>query len=146
MKIDTVKLTHKQEKFVLNYAKTGNATESYKQAGYKFTTDEVARVNATKLLQKHNIQARLQEVQEKLQTADMVDIAEVKRKLTKIIRQEAEGTVVTMKGNIITVNNSVRDCIKAIECWCKINGYFITKQELDVKGAVPVVLMDDVKE
>ena len=52
MKIDTVKLTHKQEKFVLNYAKTGNATESYKQAGYKFTTDEVARVNATKLLQK----------------------------------------------------------------------------------------------
>ena len=146
LKIDENKLTIKQEKFCLEYAKSGNAAESYKKAGFKCKNPQIASASATRLLKNVNIQAKLQQIQAELQQDDIVEIVEVKKKLTKIIRQEAMEEVVTMKGQKLTVKNSIKDCLKAIELWGKMAGVFITKQELEVSGAVPIVLMNDVKE
>jgi phage terminase small subunit len=45
-----VKLTPKQKKFADLFIKSGNATQSYIDAGYKATKKSVAEANARKLL------------------------------------------------------------------------------------------------
>lgn len=54
-------LTMKREMFVQAYCETLNGTESYKKA-YKCDNDNVAAVEASKILRKPNIQERIEEI------------------------------------------------------------------------------------
>ena len=140
------KLTIKQEKFCLEFAQSGNAAESYIKAGFNVKNVNSAAAAATRLLKNVKVQGRLREIQQETADAEMIDIREYKKTLTRIIRQQLTDDVVTMKGEKLKVRNSVRETLKAMELWGKMNGIFISKQELDIQGVVPVVLTDDVKD
>lgn len=74
----------KHEKFCLHYAKTGNATESYKIAGYKPKSEESAYANANRLIKNDKVQARLAELAEEAATSKIADIAEILYNLDRI--------------------------------------------------------------
>ena len=57
-----VNLNVKQEKFCLEYSRSGNATEAYKVAGFKSKDDNSAAANASRMLRNDKIQARLKEL------------------------------------------------------------------------------------
>ena len=56
----------KHESFCLHYSKTGNATESYKKAGYKAKTEAGINASASQLLKNPKVQARLAELAEEM--------------------------------------------------------------------------------
>ena len=131
-KIDVAKLNSKQEKFVANFAKTANATEAYKKAGYKVKSDETARVNAARLLQNANIQARLKELTAEVvasaKQAEIADVAECQKILTQIARNE---------------ETYAKDRVAALNTLLKAQGAF--SQNVNIIGSVPVVFADEDK-
>ena len=138
------KLTVKQEAFCLHYAKTGNATESYLVAGYKATTNNVARTESSKLLAKPNIKARLQEIAEEIHASEIADITEIQKTLTAILRNESKEQVVivenvgdfTSKARAVEKDTSIKDRIKAGETLAKMQGAFDSKFQVEL--TVPV--------
>ena len=62
-------LTIKQEKFCIEYAKSGNARQAYIEAGYKCNSDEAADANASRLLRKDKVKERLAELTEEVKNA-----------------------------------------------------------------------------
>ncbi len=150
----------KQENFCLHYAKTGNATESYKQAGYKVKNDNVAGVSAAKLLRNSKIQERLQELADEISSKKIADIKEIQEYLTSVMRREhCEHTVVVLSKEtskyapdengtmrkqtikeeypqIVPIPAKLSDANKAAETLAKMQGGFDTK--LQVELTVPV--------
>lgn len=121
------KLTVKQEAFCLHYAKTGNATESYKKAGYKITSDEVTGVNASRLLKNDKIQARLQELADEVHSSAIADITEIQETLTAILRNQAKEQVVVIenfKPKTIDKDTSIKDRLEAGKTLAKMQGGF----------------------
>lgn len=137
-------LNVKQEAFCLHYAKTGNATESYKQAGYNPTNDNSAGANARRLLQNDKIKARLQELAAELASEKIASIREVQERLTAILRGETtEDVVVTesigdfmSEAKIIQVRTPTKEIIKAGMELAKMQGGYDNK--LQVELTVPV--------
>ena len=54
----------KWEAFCLHYAKTGNASEAYRKAGYQTTNERSVYSNCDRLLKNDDIRARLAELAE----------------------------------------------------------------------------------
>ena len=133
-------LTVKQEAFCLHYAKTGNATESYKQAGYSATSDTVAGSEGFKLLKNPKIQGRLAELAAETHSEQIADIAEIQRFLTSVMRNEKTEEVVIVEGcgdGISEARNvnkdvSVKDRVKAAETLAKMQGAFDNKFQLEL--------------
>ena len=75
----------------------------------------------------------------------IADIREMQKKLTEIIRQQLEEEVIVvdpLSGAIkVKKTASVKDIISAVNTLGKMQGAFTEK--LDVKGAVSVVIVDD---
>lgn len=141
-------LTPKQEAFCMAYAGEckGNATEAYKKAGYNVKNDKTAGVNATRLLGNARVQARLAEIDKKIESNKIMDVSEMQERLTAIARQEATETDYTIDGKEFQRRAGFRESLKAIELLGKMKGAFYTRQEIDVRGAVPVVLADNVHD
>ena len=137
-------LNVKQEAFCLHYAKTGNATEAYKKAGYDAKTANAIYANANRLLKKDKVQARLQELAAELASDKIASIKEIQEVLTAILRSEAlEEVVVTessgdfcTEARIIKKKPNIKDVIKAGETLAKMQGGFDTKMQLEI--TVPV--------
>ena len=113
-----MKLTSKQRKFCDLYIETGNATQSYIDAGYKATTREVAHANSKQLLQNHSVKKFMQEYTDKLNKDKIAQHDEILSFLTQVVRGEiTEETPVTMKETFEVFNKhpSVKDRIKAAE-------------------------------
>lgn len=137
-------LNVKQEAFCLHYAKTGNATESYKVAGYQAKTDGAIYANANRLLKNDKVKARLQELAEELKSEKIASIREVQERLTAILRGETTEDVVVTESNgdftsearVIEVRTSTKEIIKAGVELAKMQGGYDTK--LQVELTVPV--------
>lgn len=137
-------LNVKQEAFCLHYAKTGNATESYKQAGYNSKNDNSAGANARRLLQKDKIKVRLAELAEELASEKIANIKEVQERLTSILRGEIQEEQVVVEGcgdgvseaKIIKRQPQLKDVIKAGETLAKMQGGFDNKVQVEL--TVPV--------
>lgn len=102
----------RHEKFCLEYAACGNATEAYLKAGYggeKRTSNNAAAIN---LLRKPHIAARIKEITAELQREKIADVIECQEILTVIARDE-------------TAENA--DRIKAIQTLMKAQGAFVTQ-------------------
>lgn len=120
----------KQEKFCLHFAKTGNATESYKQAGYNPKNDNSAGAMARKLLQNIKIKERIRELTEEMRSDKIAQAAEMQEILTRIARQEQQEEVVVVEGvekgiteaRIIKKKPSNQDAIKAISQLARMQG------------------------
>ena len=151
----------KQEKFCLHYAQTGNATESYKEAGYSAKNDNVAAVSAAKLLRTPKVMERLQEIADELKSEKIADIEEIQEYLTSVMRREhCEHTVVVLSKEtskyvpdengtmrkqtvkeeypkIVSIPAKLSDANKAAETLAKMQGGFDNKWQLEL--TVPVV-------
>lgn len=138
-------LTVKQEKFCLEYAKSGNARQAYKSAGYKCKNDNTVDANASRLLSDDKVKARLAELAEDAKNNAIADIQEMQEKLTEIIRQKLEEEVIVVdpvSGAFkMKKTASVKDIISAVNTLGKMQGAFVDK--LDIKNAVSVVIVDD---
>lgn len=135
-------LSVKQEKFCLEYAKSGNQTQAYIKAGYNVKNDETAAANASRMLKNANVKARLAELAEEAKNASIADIVEMQQTLTAIIRKQMTEEVIVVEavGDYMTEARkmdkkpSIRDIINAITTLGKMQGAFVEKvqQEVDM--------------
>ena len=70
-----MKLNPRQEKFCIEYLKTGNATAAYQAAGFKSKSYQASQANSARLLADEKIQARLRELSAKIETENIADIS-----------------------------------------------------------------------
>lgn len=124
-----LEMSPRHEKFCLEYAKSGNATEAYKLAGYQCQSDGATRASASQLLSNPNIQKRLQELAAEVKNASIANVAEIQEILSGMLRNKRE------KG-------AVR--VQAAQTLLKVQGAFSNQGNLTTPA--PVVLVDDVHE
>lgn len=67
------KLTPKQQRFVSEYLKCGNATEAVKKAGYQCKSDKAAGVQGARLLGYASVQGAIKEAKAKVMDVAIVD-------------------------------------------------------------------------
>lgn len=82
------KLTLKQKKFADEYIISGNATESYKKAGYKAVNDNIAAVEGKKLLRNPKIKPYIDERLSELSSKKIANQDEVLQFFTSVMRGE----------------------------------------------------------
>lgn len=124
----------KWEAFCLEYAKTANASDAYRKAGYTTKNAETAAASARRLLQKASIQARLAELTEETRSEKIATAAEIQERLTSILRGELQEEVVVVEGiekgvteaRIVLKRPSNADAIKAGQTLAKMQGAFDT--------------------
>lgn len=134
----------KWEAFCLHYAKTGNASEAYRNAGYKAKTDGSVYTSANRLLQNVEIKKRVAEIVEELSAEKIADIREIHEYLTSVIRGETTDDVVVTEGcgdgvseaTIVKVQTASKDRIKAATELAKMKGAYDSKLKVEV--TVPV--------
>ncbi|MCP1355078.1 terminase small subunit [Aneurinibacillus migulanus] len=142
------KLTPKQQAFVDIYIETGNATQSYIDAGYKATSRAVAEANARRLLANDSVKEFLQERMSEKDNDRIASQDEILSYLTSIMRGEC--TEETLKGTgkgaqvIVDIDVSAKDRIKAAELLGKRYAMWTEKQQ--VEGVVPVTIVDDLND
>lgn len=148
------------EAFCLHYSETGNATESYKKAGFKAKTERAIYSAANRLLKNVKVQERLRELAAEIASEKIANIKEIQEYLTSVMRrQKTESIVVTLSGEkseyvpdengtmrkkttkeevpqIVEIPAKLSDANKAAETLAKMQGGFDTK--LAVEIAVPV--------
>ena len=134
----------KWEAFCLHYAKTGNASEAYRNAGYETKNPRSVYSNCNRLLKNDDIKGRIQELLEEMASEKIADIREIHEMLTSILRGETTDDVVVTEGcgdgvseaKIVQVrtNNAMR--IKAATELAKMKGAYDNK--LNVTVTVPV--------
>lgn len=143
--------SEKQEKFVQEYAKTGNASAAYRAAGFKCGTSGSVRTRASVLLTKSNIQERLREIHKEIDAKSIADIKEAQQMFTKAMRGELDEEVLMTVGEgdgfskVVSRRKeaNLKDRLKAAELLIKTQGGFAEKIELS--GNVPVTFVDDLK-
>ena len=137
-------LQARQELFCLEYIKDGNATQAAIRAGY---SEKTAGSISTRLLQKVNIRARIDELMAEMQQEKIADAEEVLRYLTSVIRGEAteEVAVGTPIGTeIITKHIGGREQVKAAELLAK--RYGLLTENVKLSGGLPVQIVDDMED
>ena len=109
-------MTYKQELFIQEYIKTGNATSSAIKAGYSKRT---ARVIGQENLTKPALKKRIEELSQKIANNNIMTAKERQEYLTKLINSED-----------VKVSNK----LKALDILNKMTGEYI--QKLEVNGNV----------
>lgn len=134
----------KWEAFCLHYAKTGNASEAYKNAGYKAENERSVYSNCNRLLKNDYIKARLAELAAEMASDKIAGIREVQEHLTAILRGEITEDVVVTEGcgdgcseaRVVQVRTNNATRIKAGVELAKMQGGYDSK--LQVELTVPV--------
>ncbi len=83
-------LTKKQKRFCEEYLVDLNATQAYIRAGYSAKSNNIARVESSKLLTKPNIQQRIAELQKEQSERTKISADNVINELQKIAFTETE--------------------------------------------------------
>lgn len=131
-----MKLTAKQERFIVEYLIDLNATQAAIRAGYsKKTAKDIGAEN----LAKPNIRARIDELMEKLAAERIADANEVLTYLTAVLREEVKEEVIVVESlgagisspSVVKKAVSVKDRNKAAELLGKRYGMFTDRVSLD---------------
>ena len=109
-------MTYKQELFIQEYIKTGNATSSAIKAGY---SEKTAKSIGQRLLTNVDIKKRIEELSQKIACNNIMTAKERQEYLTKLINSED-----------VKVSNK----LKALDILNKMTGEYI--QKLEVNGNV----------
>lgn len=131
-------LNAKQEAFCLHYAKTGNATESYKKA-YNSKSERSAISAGNRLLKNVDIQNRIRELTAEAHKSSIMDIQEMQERLSAIGRRETFEDTVTPKGMIVKTRVKESDAIKAITQLAKMQG---VAENVNLNVSIPVIAGD----
>lgn len=138
-------LTIKQEKFSLEYINSGNATESYKKAGYKYSSENMASVEAHKLLRNPKVKAYIDEKLKEIESEKIANHQEILEFLTSTMRGEQTDQIFKGVGEgvqeLIEVRVSTRERIKAAELLGK--RYSMWTDKIEAVNEV-VVIKDDI--
>ena len=144
-------MTEKQKRFCDFYIETGNATEAYKKAGYKYSDDNIAGVEGFKLLKHPKIKNF---IDERIKIKDKERIAsqdEVLEYLSDVMRGKIteECIVVESTGDYMSEAKKIRkevapkDRNKAAELLAK--RYGLLTENVSLTGEVGVKIVDDIK-
>ena len=106
-------MTHRQELFIQEYIKTGNATNSAIKAGYSKKT---ARVIGQENLTKPYIKKKIEELSQKIACKSIMTAKEWQEYLTKLIN---------------AADVKVSDKLKALDILNKMTGEYIQKVEVN---------------
>ncbi|MGI2326008.1 MULTISPECIES: terminase small subunit [unclassified Methylococcus] len=106
--------------FAEHYAKSGNATEAARAAGY---SERSANRIGPKLLSDVGIAAYVEELAEKLRSKRIADVVELREFWTSVLRSPTE---------------EMRDRIKAAELLAKSLGLFLEKVQLSGPNGAPL--------
>ena len=98
------------------------------------------------------IQAAIQSRLAQLESERIAKDKEILEYITAVMRGETEEEVVVNVGTgkgftraeKIKAQVSAKERLKAAEMLAKVKGMFITRQEVDLQGVVPVVICDDI--
>ena len=144
-----MEFTEKQKRFVDYYIQSGNATESAKKAGYSKNT---AYSIGQRLLKNVEVQTAINTRLEQLESERIAKDKEVLEYITAVMRGETTEEVVMnigigkglTKAEKIVAKVSAKERLKAAEMLAKVKGMFISRQEVDLQGVIPVVIHDDI--
>ncbi|PKR86108.1 terminase small subunit [Heyndrickxia camelliae] len=139
-------LDERQKKFADLFLETGNATESYKQAGYK-AKGNAAEAAASRLLRNVKVKAYIDEIAEQNQNNRIASRDEILEYLTKVMRGEIseEVPVPTKKGiSIVDVDAGIKDRTKAAELLGK--RYAMWTENKNIEGNLGVTIVDDIDD
>lgn len=148
-KQDTNKLNERQKAFVDFYIQTnGNLSESVRRAGYSAKN---ASATGIELLKNSKIQAAIDARLQQLESERIAKDREVLEYITAVMRGETTEEIVVNVGKgkgftkpeRVKAQVSAKERLKAAEMLAKVKGMFITRQEVELNGVVPVVLCDD---
>lgn len=134
-------MTEKNKKFCLEYANTGNATESAKRAGY---SPKTAYSCGQRLLKKAEIKAELHRLADEMTSDKIASASEMQEKLTAIIRQEATEEVIVVESYedgasravTKTKKPAIKDVTRAIETLARMQGLFDTTANINLVAPV----------
>ena len=96
-------LNERQQKFCEFFAKTGNATQAYRDAGYSSKSEAAAAVSSSKLLRKANIVDEIAKLGEKTRTEAIASISEIQEMWSEIARSTKEDTPHRIKAGELLV-------------------------------------------
>lgn len=136
-----IDMTPKQRKFCLEYAASGNATQSAIKAGYSRKT---AGVIGDENLKKPYIQKELEKIREEMESKKIATAKEMQETLTSIIRGDLQEEIIIVEGYGDGVSGAVtkmkspsfRDKIKAVDTLSKMQGLYLTGTQVNI--AIPV--------
>lgn len=142
-------LTRRQKKFIEHYLQTGNIAESVRKAGYSAKN---ASAIGNVILRNKNVNAELTTRMKQLEEKGMAKTEEIIMYLTSVMRGEHEDeqlmNIGIGDGKTQAEKHSLRvaskERLKAAELLGKIRGLFVTKQEVELSGKIPVVIKDDI--
>lgn len=102
------------ERFCQLYARDGNASAAYRNAGYHPKTEASACNSASRLLGIDDIRRRIQELtqeaREQALRSSIADIVEIRQRITEVMRGQAE------------VPTKAQDVVKAAELLARLGG------------------------
>nr|WP_300529091.1 terminase small subunit [Peptacetobacter sp.] len=141
----------KQKKFADEYIISGNATEAYKKAGYKYSSDNMASVEASKLLRNPKVKSYIEERMKEIESNKIADQKEVMEYLTSVMRgNEKQEQLITIglgegmtRAETFDVEVSAKERIRAAELIGKRYGMWTDKQDVNIE--LPIFI-DDVPE
>lgn len=139
------RMTAKQKRFCDEYIIDLNATQAAIRAGYsKKAARQVGNENMSKPYIKNYIEERMQEKEDSL----IAKQDEVLKYLTSVMRGESKSSVLAMAGDgvqeVIQKPPDERERTKAAELLGK--RYRLFTDKVEVEGAVPIVIVDDIDE
>ena len=137
-------LTARQQKFCDEYLISGNATQSAIKAGY---SEKTANRMASENLSKPVIKKYIEEHMEQMHSEKIATAEEVLQYLTSVMRGESRSHEIVVDSDgarVMSKPPSEKDRLKSAELIGKRYGIYTEK--LNVDGAIPVVIKDDVDE
>ena len=137
------KLTLKQRKFADEYIISGNATESYKKAGYRANNDNIAAVEGKKLLRNPKIKPYIDERLKEIESAKTATQQEVLEYLTSVMRGEHKEQTLIGRGQGFQektyIDVSAKDRLKAADLLNKIHQ---AREEKNATATENIVIVD----
>ena len=134
-------MTSKMKKFCLEYASSGNATQSAIKAGY---AEKTAYSQGQRLLKNVEVKSYLQELAEQMESDKIANAKEMQERLTSIIRMQTAEEIVVVEGcgdgiseaRTMKKNPNLKDVVKAIDTLAKMQGVYDTKPTVNL--CIPV--------
>ena len=134
-------MTERQNRFVDEFLKTGNASESARRAGYSAKS---AKVTGAKLLANANLSAAVDERLKEMASERIAETQEVLEHLTAVMRGEVVEEVVTPGGKKIPVHVRESDRLKAADMILKVRGEY--REKVEVKADASQLLVSTLEK
>lgn len=137
-------MTEKQKLFADEYLIDCNATRAYKVAYPTVKKDEVARVNASRLLTNANVQKYINDRMQKIHNEKTADAQEVVEYLTSVLRGQSTSSVLARDEigaeRVIEKPPDEKERLKAAELLGKRYGLYTDKVDLDADAELHICI------